>query len=203
MKKCNILCGGVIEDIACTAARVDKDAYTICADSGYAYAEKLGLRADAVLGDFDSYDRDKIKEENVTVYPPRKDYTDSEIALMHALEQGYTDITLLGALGGRLDHALGNLHLLAYAHGKGAYATIIDGNTQVWYETEGRSIRGKAGDILSVIPLTQTGVYTTAGLEYSLADEPMPLTGISNVFADAVAEIRAKNAEFILIHIKQ
>ena len=86
--KCNILCGGVIDDIETTAARVDKTAYTICADSGYAYAKQLGLHPDAVLGDFDSYALEDVQEENVTVFPARKDYTDSEIALMHAIEKG-------------------------------------------------------------------------------------------------------------------
>ncbi len=203
MKKCNIVCGGVIEDVALTAARIDKTAATVCADSGYAYIEKLGLRADVVVGDFDSFDREQVQEENVLTFPVRKDYTDSEIALMHAIALGYTDITLLGALGGRLDHALGNLHLLAYAHQRGVRATILDGNTQVWYEKEGRSVAGKVGDILSVIPLTPSGTYTTVGLEYPLADEPLPLTGISNIFTGDVAEIRAKNAEFILVHIIQ
>ncbi|MBQ4159707.1 MAG: thiamine diphosphokinase [Clostridia bacterium] len=203
MKKCNILCGGVVEDIAQTAARIDKEAYTICADSGYAYAAKLGLRADAVLGDFDSYALEQVQEKNVTVFPARKDYTDSEIAVMYALEQGYTDITLIGALGGRIDHALGNVHLLRYIAQAGVQGSIVDGATQMWYETKGRCVQGKPGDILSVIPLSQNGSYTTRGLEYALTAQPMPLTGISNVFTAYEAEITAQNATFLLIHIIQ
>ena len=38
-----------------------------------------------MLGDFDSFDLQQVREENVQVFPARKDYTDSEIALMHAL----------------------------------------------------------------------------------------------------------------------
>ncbi len=203
MKKCNIVCGGVIEDIARTAARVDKEAYTICADSGYAYVQALGLRADAVLGDFDSFDREKVSAEQVQVFPVRKDYTDSEIALMHALELGHTDITLLGALGGRIDHALGNVHLLAYAAHRGARATIVDGDTQLWYSEDSVCVCGKPGDLLSVIPLAQGGSYTTAGLEYPLNRQPLPLTGISNVFTGDVAEIRAENAKYLVVHICQ
>ena len=203
MKKCNILCGGVIEDIVRTAARVEKDAYTICADSGYAYAATLGLRADAVLGDFDSYTLENVHEENITVFPTRKDYTDSEIAVMYALERGYEDITLIGALGGRIDHALGNVHLLRYIAQAGAQGRILDGATQMWYETNGRCVQGSPGDILSVIPLTQGGLYTTRGLEYALTAQPMPLTGISNVFTACEAEITAQNATFLLIHIIQ
>ncbi len=203
MKKCNILCGGVIENLPRTAARLDKSAYTICADSGYAYAEALGLRADAVLGDFDSYDRSAVKEKNVEVFPVRKDYTDSEIAVMHALERGYTDITLVGALGGRIDHALCNVHLLKFIYAHGAQGSIIDGDTQMWYTKTGRSVHGKRGDILSVIPLCDTGRYTTVGLEYPLTKAPLPLTGVSNVFTGELAEIRAKEAEFLLIHIMQ
>lgn len=203
MKKCNIVCGGVIEDIAGTAARVDQTAYTICADSGYAYIEQLGLRADVVLGDFDSFERGQVQAEHVQVFPVRKDYTDSEIAVMHALELGYREITLLGALGGRIDHALGNLHLLAFAHRKGAQAMILDGKTKVWYSKGNVRIEGKAGDLLSVIPLVADGVYTTHGLEYALEHQKLPLTGISNVFIDDFAEIQSENAEFFVVHIIQ
>ena len=203
MKKCNIVCGGVIADVARTAARVDKEVYTVCADSGYAYAQALGLRADAVLGDFDSFDREKVSAEQVQVFPARKDYTDSEIALMHVLELGYSDITLLGALGGRIDHALGNVHLLVYASRRGARATIIDGDTQMWYSEDSVRICGKPGDLLSVIPLVQGGCYTTDGLEYPLNGQPLPLTGISNVFVGDFAEIRAENAKYLVIHICQ
>lgn len=202
MKKCTILCGGVIEDIKTTAARADKMAYTICADSGYAYAKQLGLKPDAVLGDFDSYALENVQEENVRVFPVRKDYTDSEIAVMHALELGYDDITLLGALGGRIDHALGNLHLLKYIYQAGATGTILDGKTQVWYSTSGRVIRGNAGDILSLIPLSAEGRYTLYGLEYPLQEEKLPLTGISNVFIENEVKIESENAEFLIIHIQ-
>ena len=204
MNKCNIVCGGVISDFELTASRIDKGIPTICADGGYAYIEKLGLRADVVLGDFDSFDKEKLPEkENVLVFPVRKDYTDSEIAVQYAIEHGYTDITLLGALGGRLDHALGNLNLLAYAYRNGARATIIDGDTQVWYETAGRQVHGKQGDILSIIPLTTKGTYTLRGLEYPLEGAPLPLTGISNIFTGETAQVIAENAEFLLIHISQ
>ena len=201
MKKCNILCGGIIEDVETTSMRADKDAYTICADSGYAYAEKLGLRPDAVLGDFDSFALEKVKEENITVYPMRKDYTDSEIAVMHAIEQGFDEIVLFGALGGRLDHALGNLHLLRYIYQAGATGTIVDGNTQVWYATTGREINGKKGDILSIVPISSGGRFTLRGLEYPLTEEKLPLSGISNVFTQEKVLVEAHDAEFLIIHI--
>lgn len=204
MKKCNIVCGGVISDYEKTAARIDKSIPTFCADGGYAHIDKLGLHADVVLGDFDSFDRAKLNaHDNVIAFPVRKDFTDSEIAVQYAIEQGFTDITLLGALGGRLDHALGNLHLLAYAYRCGAVATVIDADTQAWYETTGRQVRGKRGDILSIVPLVPRGRYTLRGLEYPLEDAPLPLTGISNIFAADLAEVFAQDAEFLLIHILQ
>ncbi len=204
MNKCNIVCGGVISDFEKTGARIDKGAPTICADGGYAHIEKLGLKAEVVLGDFDSFDKSQLREQdNVIVFPARKDFTDSEIAVQYAIEHGYTDLVLIGALGGRLDHALGNLHLLAYAHENGVRATIVDVNTQVWYETAGRQVQGKAGDILSIVPLNRQGRYTLRGLEYPLECAPLPLTGISNIFTGETAEVIAENAEFLLIHISK
>ena len=46
-------------------------------------------------------------------YPVEKNETDLELAILYACEQGCAQLRIAGALGGRLDHTLANLFLLA------------------------------------------------------------------------------------------
>ncbi len=74
-----------------------------------ATAERLGLRPDLIVGDFDSAPQPKTDHETI-VLPHVKDDTDTQYAAHWLLEHGYDEITLLGALGGaRLEHTLANL----------------------------------------------------------------------------------------------
>jgi len=88
-----------------------KGAILIAADSGFAAMEKAGLRSDWVLGDMDSLGElsrlDALPPERVIRFPRDKDFTDTEIAFSHAVDQGCDDIWIIGGGGGRLDHLFG------------------------------------------------------------------------------------------------
>ena len=64
--------------------------------------------------------------------PAEKDVTDSEAAIDLAISRGFRDITLLGGLGGRLDHTLGNLGMLAKYCGKVKRLVISDSRNYVF-----------------------------------------------------------------------
>src|SRR4051812_23931915 len=86
----------------------------IAADSGVGHALALGLTVDLVIGDLDSAAPDDVERAiaagaRVDRHPADKDATDLELALDAARELGATEITVLGAGGGRLDHLLANL----------------------------------------------------------------------------------------------
>ena len=55
--------------------------YCIAADSGLEYADKLGLKVDYLLGDYDSVDKDVLdtykSNTEFETYPKEKDYTDT------------------------------------------------------------------------------------------------------------------------------
>lgn len=88
----------------------------LAADGGADHLARIGLRPDAVIGDLDSISngaRRWIGEERLVVRP-EKDRTDLEKALIHAFDDlGVERLTVLAAVGGRPDHELGNLGLLA------------------------------------------------------------------------------------------
>ena len=83
--------------------------FVVACDAGYRNAERLGLRPDLIVGDFDSAPQPKTERETI-VLPHVKDDTDTQYAAHWLLEHGYDEISLLGALGGaRLEHTLANL----------------------------------------------------------------------------------------------
>ncbi len=95
----------------------------LAADGGANTLARIGVRPDVVIGDLDSIDagtRSWIGEERM-VHRPDQGTTDFEKALVFAFEDSNLDrLIVLGALGGRLDHAIGNLGILAReAHGPG------------------------------------------------------------------------------------
>lgn len=86
-------------------------------DRGAFYLLKQGLPLDLAVGDFDSVSdeellRIKAGAKEVIQAQPEKDDTDLELAVLACFER-YPDayLTIFGAFGGRLDHALERLRL--------------------------------------------------------------------------------------------
>lgn len=74
---------------------------------------RLGLPT-AVVGDFDSLSEELRKElEPVLVHNPNQDNNDLAKAFNYCIKQGWRDIVILGAMGRREDHMLGNISWLA------------------------------------------------------------------------------------------
>ena len=88
----------------------------LAADGGANHLARIGLRPTAVIGDLDSISGPTRAwlEEAVMVERPDQDRTDLDKALAHAFDDlGLEEVTVLAATGGRVDHDLGNLGLLA------------------------------------------------------------------------------------------
>ncbi|MFN2166013.1 MAG: thiamine diphosphokinase, partial [Anaerolineae bacterium] len=134
--------------------------WIIGADGGAAQALDWGLLPDLVIGDMDSLPeaaRSRLEAEGCQfVWHPRaKDETDLELALQYAVRQGAQEIVVLGALGGRLDHTVANILLLALPSLVGVSVRIVEGNQQALVARDGETIRleGAAGDLVSLLPL--------------------------------------------------
>jgi thiamine pyrophosphokinase len=88
----------------------------LAADGGADHIARLGLRPTTVVGDLDSISagtRAWLGEDRM-IHRPDQDRTDLDKAIEYAFEEiGVTDLVVLAALGGRTDHDLGNLGLLA------------------------------------------------------------------------------------------
>ena len=129
----------------------------ICADGGYLIAGKLGLKPDFFIGDYDS--SPVPDASNAKVLPCEKDMTDTEAAIEAAVNSGADEVTILGGLGGRFDHTMGNIGMLCRYTEKGLKISMEDGQNYVFmlapgsYEIPANSFRYMG--IISYSPVTK------------------------------------------------
>lgn len=182
--------------------------YDICiaCDKGYLYAERLGIRPDVILGDFDSVERPSAQADiPLLTYPKEKDDTDTMLAIRYALGQGCDHILILCALGKRLDHTLANIQSMAFAAAHGAACEIISEEEHLLTLTgEGSMILPeKEGWSLSLFSLSDrcTGL-SIFGAKYSVTDVIIESTfpiGCSNDWVGQNAEISLKSGILLIV----
>ncbi|EYE89283.1 hypothetical protein Q428_03135 [Fervidicella metallireducens AeB] len=186
---------------------IDSD-IIICADGGGKYIFEAGLIPDYLIGDFDSLDRNILnyfenRNVNIIRYPREKDFTDTELCVLKAIELGCNDICIISGIGGRFDHSLGNVALLHFIKEKGANGYIKSEYCDIFLCSDELEIKGKIGDIISLIPFknSASGLFTT-GLKYSLNGEDIKFgrcIGISNVMINDTCTIKVSNGEILVI----
>jgi thiamine pyrophosphokinase len=179
-------------------------------DGGSRHLHDLGLLPHLAVGDMDSIPEELLaqyRSEGVELHlhPPKKDATDLELALELALERGAKRISILGGTGGRLDHTLGNLFLLARCLPNGIPACIMDQEQCIHLTDQALTLEGAVGDTLSLLPATPEacGVSLT-GLEYPLHDATLTFGtswGMSNVFVETRATVTIGSGRLFVFHL--
>ncbi len=200
---------------------LDNDAILICADGGARVALSHGLKPAHVIGDFDSLSEADLRAleaggAQLHRYSPRKDETDLELALLLAArllaDDPHAEIVILGAVGGRLDHELANMMLLAMPALKRIKTWLVHGQERIFLldARDGPAqivLHGRAGDVVSLLPFggDAHGIRTN-GLEYPLNDEPLllgPARGVSNVLLGSQATIVLRQGMLLCIQSTQ
>ena len=125
MNRCVIIGGAPITNykVICSYLK-DNDFYIFC-DCGLHHQERLGVEPDLIIGDFDSYAIPQSTVETITL-PREKDDTDTVFAVKEAIKRGYNNFLLIGVVGARLDHTLGNVSILLYLDAIGKKGIIVD-----------------------------------------------------------------------------
>lgn len=180
----------------------------IAADKGMEAFASCGLTPDLLLGDMDSVDEQVFAHMSghtaIELLPCEKDDTDGGHAIQAALERGAQRITILGALGGRMDHAMANLMMLKRAHEGGAFAEILDEHVRIVRVDRQSTLCGAKGDTVSLIPVGTARGVTLEGFYYH-SQEPLefdfvhPL-GISNVVTGDEAKVCVQEGDLFLFH---
>ncbi|HTG40461.1 MAG TPA: thiamine diphosphokinase [Methylomirabilota bacterium] len=190
----------------------------VAADGGAAYAASLDLGPiDLWVGDGDSLAPAALEALRRSGVPVElaasdKDESDTELAVLAAIDRGATRLTILGAFGGpRLDHALANVLLLGHRR-------LIDRTTVLLSSTvrlrlirapgpdggpASLSLSGRPGDLVSLLPFAgPAGGVTTSGLQYALRDETLevgPARGLSNVRLEPTAMVSLKVGSLLVV----
>ncbi len=200
---------GVLPDLERVRELATRADDLIAVDGGLRHVNGLGLQPHLLIGDLDSV---KPQEVDAVIahgglverYPIEKDETDLELALRRAVEMGAARITVVAALGGRLDQTIANIHLLALPFLEKTAVSLDDGQEQVCIIRSLEKISGKIGDRVSLLPLTPAvrGV-STAGLRYPLVDEELffySSRGVSNELVSDQAEVKITDGMLLCIH---
>ena len=125
MKRCVIIGGADIQDYAYIRGCMRQDDFFIFCDSGLRHLQPLGVQPHLIVGDFDSHENPHLPCETL-VLPREKDDTDTFFAVKEAVRRGFETFLLLGVVGGRLDHTLGNLSILLHLDALGKRGQILD-----------------------------------------------------------------------------
>jgi len=125
MKRCVIIGGAQIRNPELVRSRINADDFLIFCDSGLRHMQELQVQPDLIVGDFDSH-RCPDTEVETIVLPREKDDTDTVFGVKEALRRGFDTFLLVGVIGARLDHTLGNVSILLMLSQLGKHAQIID-----------------------------------------------------------------------------
>jgi len=184
----------------------------VAADGGARHAITLGLWLDRWVGDGDSIDPADLNALAVTGVridrvEREKDASDTELAVLAALESDAGSVTILGGLGGvRIDHALTNVALLEHP-------ALLGRPTRLYDERAARirllagsgelELVGRPDDLVTLVPVGGPAVgVTTRELRYPLRDEtlePGSSRGLSNVRTAARAGVSLRTGRLLVI----
>ena len=180
------------ELVACAASAT----VLLAADGGANALADVGLRPEAVIGDLDSI-RPGVRRwlgEDRMVPRPDQDRTDLDKALEFALEErGLDRLAVLGALGGRIDHAAGNLGLLA-RRAMGDRLPFVGSDHRVVAVRERTELDARPGETWSFWTFDPGIRVTLEGVRWPVVDHALDVGGrpsISNQAAATVVTVAA------------
>lgn len=206
MNRCVVVGGADINNYEYIRSRLCADDYVIFCDSGLKHLAKLNVKPGLIVGDFDSYDKPCTEAETI-VLPCEKDDTDTVFAVKEALKRGYDEFLLIGVIGERLDHTLGNVSILLYLDSLSKKADIIDDYSEMEIVSEKPAYIDDSYSFFSLLNITgRAKGVTVENAKYPLSGAEITgeyQYGISNeVLFGKTAKVSVADGKLLLIKIK-
>lgn len=181
--------------------------YIICADSGYDYAVSADITPDLLIGDFDSISA--VPEGlNIISLPVEKDVTDCVAAFDEGVKKTFKSFVLFGGTGGRFEHTLANISLMANASRQGLSFEILD-EKHTFRSITDSSIKIERRENQQVSVFAYGGRafgVTECGFHYPLWDYTLDpfdgALGTSNDIVEDFGEISVKSGTLIIVETK-
>ena len=206
-----ILASGLWGESADARSMAERADFVIAADGGYAKALAARVPVNMVVGDLDSLDDASLRtlagsSVDVRRHPADKDWSDLELAIDEALKRAPEKITILGALGIRIDHALTNVHLLERGLDAGVPIELESGAESVALVAGRRELAdARVGDRVSLVPLSESARVSTTGLRFALYEDVLyrgASRGVSNLIDDIPAVVSVSSGRLLVIHAR-
>ncbi|TVR24951.1 MAG: thiamine diphosphokinase [Nitriliruptor sp.] len=181
----------------------------IAADGGYDAAATLAVPVDVLVGDLDSVSPDGLATARaagtrIERHPVDKDRTDLALALDAVVADGPAEVLLIGGHGGRLDHLLANVALLAAPEYGTLRISALLGEAVVTVLRDRRArLLGRPGELVSLLAMhgPAHGV-TTTGLRFPLDHATLPVgssLGVSNEFTGSHATVAVTDGVLVAV----
>ncbi len=168
----------------------------IAADGGIEHAAALGLFPELWIGDFDSAPSElpfalrglSIPRET---FPRDKDRTDGELAIDAAKARGGHDLLLVGALGGRSDHAFSHLVIALREAEAGLTIELFDGIERALPLRPGwQDVPAAPGAQFSLLKFSDLEGLSIEGARFPLTRVDVPFASILTQSNEATGPIR-------------
>lgn len=203
MKRCVIVGGADINNYGFIRDKLCADDYVVFCDSGLKHLEQLQARPSLIVGDFDSHENPRLDVETI-ILPCEKDDTDTVFAVKEAIKRGFDDFLLIGVIGARLDHTLGNVSILLYLDSLGKKGCIIDDYSEMVIVSNKPVSISDQYSFFSLLNLTGCAKgITITGAKYPLVDGEISCEyqyGVSNeVLPGHTAVVSVKEGKLLLI----
>jgi thiamine pyrophosphokinase len=195
-----LVANGAIHDYPFIASLIRQYERLVAVDGGLKHCHSMNLRPDLIIGDFDSTPDELLHfYQNVPLekFSTDKDETDMELAIRAINSSSVQKIAIFGALEKRLDHALGNLHLLRRFPKK----ILIETENETILDLEDESlVLCTPGQVVSLIPFGSTAKgVTTRGLKWELSENTLDkqFMSISNICLHSEFRVKIREGDLI------
>ena len=205
MKRCVIVGGADIGHYPSIRKKLRVDDFFIFCDSGLKHLKGLQVYPDLIVGDFDSCDNPGLDVEAI-VLPCEKDDTDTVFAVKEAVKRGFSEFLLIGVIGARLDHTLGNVSILLFLDSLGKKGIILDDYSEMEIVSETPVSISSSYAFFSLLNITGSARgISIQGAKYPLTDAEITCEyqyGISNeVLPGREAVVSVRFGKLLLIKI--
>ncbi len=210
--RCVVVGGASIGDPEPVRSRFMSGDYFIYCDCGLRHAGVLDRKPDLIVGDFDSYPDPRkgvspLSGElpEVIALPREKDDTDTAFAVKEGLRRGFEEFVLVGAIGERFDHSLGNVQLLYMLDRLGKKAVLLDDYSEIEVVSDMATVSDEYPYFSLLCISEKAEGVTITGAKYGLDDAGLdcdfPL-GVSNEpLPGKTAEITVKKGRLLLVRV--
>ncbi len=180
---------------------IPENGFIIAADGGLDFLNRINVKPDLIIGDFDSLDSEPVGD-NIIKFPVRKDDTDSLLAIKKGFELGFKDFILYGFLGGSIDHTIANLQCLSFIADNGGIGFAVGKNETVTAVKNTKLTLNENGRFSVFALCEEAKGVTIKGADYEVENidiSPLFPIGVGNRFKGNETTIEVKEGTIHII----